>query len=532
MRLILTLIFSTLTLISGAAHASPEKQAELKTIIDRGIEDFKKLYSDDIMELVADGETNVEDGGNFYAATTPFLKLIFDEDGVLNFGMVAINAVPSQSDPNRWNLTAALPTPIGFFSKDDGGNPQEIATLSLGKQSFKGVWDEALNVFVNSKGDYTDIALKLVNGQFGIDRVAMSTNLTPDGNNLWGGEQHFTISNLYGHNNRKNEDIKIGSIQLRSQVTGMDQDALKNIRENALKNLDFVKNADTTNAENPPVSPFLFENIFFDDMTASFKISDIVVPSGFLDKKDGAEGTNASAQPVNIGTYEAGIYGKSFKSNGAEFGVRFKTSELGDLANAIQARNTNAAQPVKLPNDFSLDLSLKGIPVQDFMAKIKDSMVTDADGVTIIDPEAIQAQMAPLLMGSGFAVGIQDISMNFDDSGISIKGEGKLTPSGSVPGIGTVVIDIFNMEGLMANLQMLASTQGESAAQAGAGAMSGAGMFMAMGRPAKDGKGRDILRYTIKVDNTGNLTLNDAPMMNVSGMAGAIPGQAPEQPAQ
>lgn len=109
-------------------------------------------------DLVMEGDIVVERIGDYYAITTPFLR-VQEKGQEWVIGMLAMNAAPISTNPKQWQMAVAIPTPITLQTRDGG---QVLTTIELSDQSTNIIYDEAKNSLVSVRANLGPIGATLI----------------------------------------------------------------------------------------------------------------------------------------------------------------------------------------------------------------------------------------------------------------------------------------------------------------------------------------------------------------------------------
>lgn len=188
----------------------------LKSHIERVLETQTKLLAKHGTTLSQTGTLSVEPAGTYYAVTTPKLTITDSNKITQTLGMIAINAIPTDN-PQQYKMAIALPTPLPVH--DASG--KQSGSITIGTQNMTGVYNFALQTFVELSANYTDIVLNQNDGAtITIPTLTTRSKLTDQGQGLLSGPQQ---TNMRGFQYKDTStDISIQSVDLRTQIQDFD----------------------------------------------------------------------------------------------------------------------------------------------------------------------------------------------------------------------------------------------------------------------------------------------------------------------
>jgi hypothetical protein len=153
-RLLLLFIvaFHFATAPAQAAEINADGAARLKTLFIGLIADRKADLAQRGLTLRTQGDITVEQASGYYAVTLPEMSVVDKEGDMVDIGLIAVNAIPTEN-PDNWTMSVALPMPI--IKRDESG--REIGRLQVGRQQMNGFWDGTVKNFTKLGLLYNDI---------------------------------------------------------------------------------------------------------------------------------------------------------------------------------------------------------------------------------------------------------------------------------------------------------------------------------------------------------------------------------------
>lgn len=175
---------SLLTETQALAEELDANGQQLKSLFETLIENQNKASKKSGVKVNFDGDISVEQTGEYYAVTLPFLSLDYNDGSSMNIGLIGINAAPHDS-PDKWKMTFALPAQMNFQDSDD----QTLFTVDIGAQRSSGVWSESLGYFSKLDANFENIAFENVRDGFTLSLPAARAvyDLDEDENKKWSG---------------------------------------------------------------------------------------------------------------------------------------------------------------------------------------------------------------------------------------------------------------------------------------------------------------------------------------------------------
>ncbi len=219
LRTLLAILLLTLTMPAYAAEISPEGAQHLKTMLESLIEKQKNRYFEDHnTRPVFEGKVTVEQTNTYYAVTLPFYKVLFDDGRRMDFGMVSINVSPDDTNPKRWKMAMAVPTPIIMYDAEN----KPLLKISLGAQRSAGIWDEDFENFTKLTALYSDITFETPGAPFKalIPKALVRYDINIDDKNLATGNGFVLLEDILVDMGKENSQGKINAFRLDFTVDG------------------------------------------------------------------------------------------------------------------------------------------------------------------------------------------------------------------------------------------------------------------------------------------------------------------------
>ncbi len=393
-RIILTMLFALLSFTMPVQAAIDAKgAAHLKTVFTQYLEDRKAAMKASKRELHTEGPLTVEPAGNYYAITMPHVSLINADGTSTDVGIFAINALPGDK-PNEWKLTLASPTPITGYGLDK----QPRFRLTLGGQTFNGIWNETIQNFTKLDAQYLNIVIDQIEDGIvlKVPKTTIIYNLTPSGGGkTWSGPLKYEMTDIQALRRGETTPSRVGRVTMNMNVRDFDP-AQGLIYQKKIAGLASGK---VTTEQLPGIYA-----AFFDFIGSSW--------SGF-DSKISVDNI-ALARPASP-TNKAGILNVkqatlNFDMNGFRTGA--VTTHMNAAYNGLSVTPPEPGFSDTIPDHFRFDLVADKIPLKDLSALATKNILPET-----ATPEARRAagmdlaKMIPqLLTQAGTTIKVTDSS--------------------------------------------------------------------------------------------------------------------------
>ena len=459
-----------------AVEINDEGAEKLKKMLSSHMENYKKSIKTSGGNLKSEGEITIEQGDGYYAATLPATTYETIIGNNVKIGLVAINAIPTDS-PDNWKFSMAIPTPILITNKED----KTIQRFDIGKQKMGGLWSEKLENFSTIDAQYDDIKFTDIetNSFFNIKKLAVNSKLKESKQNLWDGPTNVILSNLSAGSTEKPKELTIEEIGTVINVSGYNHNKFKQAQEQ-LQNL----------AENKAKSGF--GSYIFDilksmgDVSTQFNIKNVTVNS---DKaKDSLKAIDLIQFSYNSTTPKENNINQSFSFGYS--GLKFKDG-TEDTALA--------------PQEFKTTLSLENFPFLEVVEFAEKAIGNKKDKAEKQLAATKAMNFLPQkLKDAGTALQLKNTKLSNASYTVNIDGELKADPASKIGGIGFLNIETKGLDALIKELQNNPKADALT---------SQLTIFRVISEQESD---KNTAR--IKLNETGNITINDK---DISGLMGA-----------
>lgn len=433
------------------------------------------------------GAPTVTPAGDHYDIATNPLAIRLADGTAVEIGPVKLRAVP-QPD-GALALDGALLTKATILDHD-----KTEAELTVGQQSFAGVWSPAYGNFLTLNfvcGDVRLISPK-DEGQITLDKIALVQDLKRDHDDVFSGTGSWTIEKFSLRDEDKEELAFVGKLDAAATITHVD----------LLKIRDLVRMANETPED-------------------QLKPQDVVAKlRGVL----GGVSARFSADAMHFNTHEE--HSKHEEETGA--------TELGHIAwnvgienldqneasaslgfEASDLRSDELTEFAKvMPTLASFSVSIGHVPT-DLLSRVFDA--AENKGLPINEAAALAA-----LQKAKTEVKLNAAKIDAPMAAASAEG-GASFVEGAVMGVaGKLAVTLRGLDAVVAELK---PKNGQKPDKSTSDLLGGLAMLQAMGQLSKDGQGRDLRTFNLEYTPDGILLLNGADM---SAMLG---GEQPNKPA-
>ncbi|MCD8562869.1 MAG: hypothetical protein LRY54_02175 [Alphaproteobacteria bacterium] len=346
--------------------ARADDTAKLKTVFSTMLEDQKKAAAARGETLELEGDTQIENAGNYYAVTLPHISLKTKDGETLEIGIIAVNTSAADK-PGSWKMTFALPTPL--ILKDPAGNPK--LNLAINGQKVTGIWNEDIGYFTQMDALYSGISLTDIAQNFSanIGSISIKSNLEERSPGKWSGPLSGRLEKL---------DILIPDRQMKLSLKSLENNIEFLSYDPALIRTKQQELAAATAANESP------GQILFDLLTKSgegFKTTydieglEIIAPQ---------PGQNTMGKfGLDAGAVSLALSGFSADKVAASISLNYRGLDPRPLSTHLQN---------VMPREAHLSWELKDVPLQKLSATVQNTFSAAKD-----NPAATQAGMAALV---------------------------------------------------------------------------------------------------------------------------------------
>ncbi|MFD1626548.1 hypothetical protein [Azospirillum griseum] len=452
-----------------------------------------------------DGEPTVKVSGDHYDIALP--RLAAESDGLrIEVGTVLLSVTPR--DGGQFGVSVTLPNKILVQSFDEQEEDyKDAATVTLGRQSFSGVWSAALETMLTMDGTFNDVAVTSPDGKGGltIGGVVLKQDLKADGPTTWSGPSNFAFSNIIATDEKKRDVFKMAGLSVENTYTRADFS-----RINALQTMAQRVSATGKPPKVAEILPVLRGTIAGFD--SRFTLSGL---SG-TDPSDGTKidlghlsvSTGVAALDQDFSTISAGLSARDFTMTPLAAPVAFvpKTVEVG----LSVAKLPNAAlwQGV---SDLALSMEASAEPKPKKGDKAKTA---PAPATPLPTPDAVIARTMAALVDAGAELRLDALKVETPATTGTATGAMRVAPKSDFGVVGGVTI---LLKGLDAAAKALQPAPGKKLDKDAQDALGMIGMLQAMGQISKDESGAELRSYKIELTEAGQLLLNGGDMAPLLG---------------
>lgn len=384
---LLSLLAVTFLVSSQALAFSLNKKdaEEVKSIVSDAVDYYVSTFPLERLglELKKEGQMKVETANDYYAVTTPYysIKNKDDESLLLDIGIFAINAVPSDQD-GVWNMSLALPSPIKLMETHGYGSGM---TLNLGKQAILITWDSTHKVITSSNISIDNSVITFdEDSNLSIGKIAAAGQLTK-GNDGWFGPFNFhakdIVMNMFGQN-----IISVDDIVSESKVSGFSVASYNKYMEKNRELMNQMWDVMGEYEDGEQDSGFMDPspedgNAFGSEQNAKFagekfQILNVKGSEIMLEYLQDAydhfagnitiKGMNIKTANMMIGEIELGFKNNNMRSDSASIGFNISFSEPHFIPPPLPE--------YFMPKQFNIDVQLYSVPVSGLVSWLKDGI--------------------------------------------------------------------------------------------------------------------------------------------------------------
>jgi hypothetical protein len=450
------LCFTILVALAVPAQAAALDQAsadKLKAVVESFLTEQKKLAEiDGKTKIDLQGETTVEEAGEFYAVTLPYIKVIQSGGDQVDVGMISINALPGDS-AGQWKLRLAMPTPIVISDKAG----KEITRMTIGGQRAAGIWDESLRSFIKLDALYKDILFSGTDGSsVKIPETRIVYDFTKDAANKWSGPGSVTFKNIEA-TPKTGGSMKAAEVKADFSIDQYDSNAIRAYREKlAALSESMAKDVTSGQGKISPAHTGAIASMMADFLSSAgngmkvrYSLSGINIT-----KPANAAGP---AQDISI---PSGFFGMDL--TGFSTGKVKMVTQLG--YNGL--RLTPTTEEGLTPTEANIDLTIENIPVRDVLNLGKNTI--DA---TVQNPELSKVtgglflpKLYSLLSQSGALVTVNNTHIGNADIDVRMEGTARADISAALSGTANTKVSIRGLDTLIERIKAQEGKPGKNIA--------------------------------------------------------------------
>ncbi len=471
-------------------------EKELKQIVQNFMDDQAEIMEAQGITLLRDGSLMVEDAGDYYAVTLPFISTITPDGIRTDYGIVTLNMLPAK-EKDQWKFTMALPMPIITYNKEG----QELSRTTIGTQSFGGIWHAQYEYFLGMNIHYENIAFETNDNaqptKLTVPSLALAYNFKEDKDGTWSGPYKLVI-----HKPRLEiADIttQFENISLDSTIDGLALEQVHSNQKTLIQSLDtLTKNAESSNPlptqEN--ITP-LYNTVFsiLTDTMKSFQSRMTLNGLSITLTKPETESTSANQTTFAL------------QSTNLFFGMDGFDTENAQLHTALSYAGLNipATTPLfdtLLPKEMKIDLTLDKLPLKKLGEAGRKMIETAANSPDTFFGILSDAQTQAALKNSFF---------KNDNYEVTINGAAQTNQSAARKATAHAKLEINGIDKISEALQQQVQTPETATDDKQKIMVLGTvlGMVKMMGTPETNAQGASVNTYNLALDKEGKFTLNN-----------------------
>jgi hypothetical protein len=474
-----------------AVYAAPQAQAmeKLRMMAER---ELKALQAEALAQggrIETKGELLIVPEGDYYKITLPFMTSYSASGERLDLGQMKINIAVGQS-ADEWRASMALPSPMTFF--DASG--QKMGQMFLGAQKLSFIWREDLLIAPKVDAEFKNIRFvseQIKDNLLVVDALKVQFDLAEDQKTkYWSGPYHAELRGITAHFAENN--FKLGRLFTHGQYEAVDFAKLKRLKELALETQDKA-------LQEKAIKDFMATmTVPFDGVKGEGGIEQMEISRSMPD------GTVKKASLQSMVTSYS-VDDMRSASGRAKTAFQFNGLVAGDFAN-------KSLSPM-IPEEGQFKLSLQDVPVALLLGFVKDAGLMMGDYV----PKDNQ-KTAPVL--KPMTLSITDSFLKAPKLTTRMNGLFEYQPDPAKTSLpkGAFTLSFQGLDDLIMALQADQSKEAQSA-------FVTLSTLRMMGQPSQEND--KAISFTFKLDEAGNLTMNDAP---IGGLIGGLLGAMSDVP--
>ncbi|WP_431861620.1 hypothetical protein [Azospirillum sp.] len=511
-----TLAAAVALAISGPAWAqsapaiSADGAAAIRAAIAKGLKQTFPESEDEGVEVFFDGEPTVTPAGDHYEVALPPLT-ISGEDASLDVGVIKLNVVPKADATYAVEVT--LPSRMELTDDED-----KTSALTIGKQRFTGVWNTAVENFVQADVAYGDIALvpPKKEGALRIGSLTATQDMRPDGGpNIWSGPVAGAISDVT-LSDKKATLLKIGSVTMEANYGRLDLAKVGQLKALATKY--------AAAGTEPPSAQFLpLLGGILGDATMRLRVSNVAAGD--------AEGRVA----FDLAALQFGITDMDRAASTFSFGFQgdgLKIEPLPGPQQFMPQRFDFQVSLAKLPN-AAIGQAVTAMAALEEQQRAKPSKPSakkkGADENKNEARDALMAVTGTMLTeaatNAGTELRLDKLTLDTPAATGSVTGALRMLSKAAMGAVGGAEVILRGLDSAAEALKPKPGAQPDPGTQETLGMIA---MLQAMGQQGKDEAGKDIRTYKFELTEGGQMLLNGADMSAMMGLGATAPEPAPE----
>lgn len=400
------LVIGSWVIAPAQAQALDEKGLRLKSMIEDMLEQQKSAHASTGEELVFDGETSVEQAGEYYAVTLPYLYIKHPDGSRFDVGLIAINAAP-HNVPGQWKMTFALPTPMSYTNTDG----QEEFQITIGGQRSSGVWTENLNFFSKLDTNFQNITIAGEESAPSVTIPALRAvyDLDIDEQGKWSGPVYFSMNDILADNyDALGSTLRIGAFDLNVEMFKYDPAAA------APYNAKLENLIATPVSQHPSDEDILglydaFSALVGNGFTSEYQLTDVQITNNDIQK---------NYETVKLENARLGFDLTGFLENKIGVGLRAGFDGLEIVPTPSDSKEL-------APSNLNLDLAIDNIPGKELAEAALDSYKTSmvAGEFGNVTAMSLLFKLPAILTQSGTSVSLNDNTIGNALYNVDISGK-------------------------------------------------------------------------------------------------------------
>ena len=504
---------SPLTTTQALAQDLDAQGQKLKSLFQNLIDQQTSINKKSGVNVNFDGDVSVEQTGEYYAVTLPFLSLDYNDGSSMKIGLIGINAAPHEND-DKWKMTFALPAQMNFLDPDE----QTLFTVDIGAQRSSGVWSESLGYFSKLDANFENVAFENARDGFTLSLPSARAvyDLDEDENQKWSGPIYFNLNDITANAPEvEGNAIEIGALNLNMELFKYDPAALQDYRTTLE---EIILSQQNTDENAPPAATGqqaseLFTSLIEllgDGFTSEYQISDF--------KIKGSSATADDFDSLSIDKAHFGMDAIGFTKDNVDLNMRFgynnfkMSPEMEDIAALV-------------PANVNFDLSLANIPFNDIKELGINTLESGAASPGIA-AMSLAFKLPAILSKAETTLLIEDNYYGNDMYHVDLDGTVKTDLTAVHTATADIKAKVRGIDAVIAYLSNQAQ-QPNAPAEKLQQTIATLTMLKGMGKTGVNDAGDPTHNFDIILDKDGKIFMNDQDMTAMMGLLGGMAGPAP-----
>lgn len=500
---------SPLTTTQALAQELDANGKKLKSLFQTLIDNQTRAVEKSGVNVNFDGDISVEQAGEYYAVTLPFLSLDYNDGSSMEIGLIGINAAPHEGD-DQWKMTFALPAQMNFLDADD----QTLFTVDIGAQRSSGVWSESLGYFSKLDANFENVTFENTRDGFTLSLPSARAvyDLDEDENKKWSGPIYFTFNDITAKAPEvEGNAIEIGALNLNMELFKYDPAALQDYRTKLEKILMTQQKEGEKPVANTQQASDLFTSLIAllgNGFTSEYQISDFKIKGSPTDE---------DFNSLSFDSAHFGLDAIGFTKDKVDLNMRFGydnfilSPELEDIA-------------ALAPSNVNLDLSLANIPFNEITELGMNTLESGAasPGMAAM---SLAFKLPAILSKAETTLLIEDNYYGNEMYHVDLDGAIKT----DLTAVHTATADVkAKVRGIDAVIGYLANQaqKPDAPTQKLQQTIATLTMLKGMGAAGENDAGKPTHDFDVILDKNGKIFLNGQDMTAMMGLLGGMAGPA------